>query len=795
MRTVILFTAALTCCYIVKYVLLQMYKLGRNRKKSHLYADYAGCPPCPPELLQEYFEDISQGIGRYRNPHSSAPFQDEIHSNTHTSHAMIQSLRKATLQHCNASADEYVCIITHGATSACHLVAECFPWGDDGEFHYLLDNHTSVVGIQGGIGTDKGVEENGYAPLSKRVTCVSVEEFKDWYCACGDAQTESIQYNYSTLKPFTSQTSVVKNLFAFPAESNFSGSRYSLDIVKFIQDGKQFSVPSKNSERKRFRVLVDAAKASASFPPNLSVYKPDFVVMSYYKIFGYPTGLGALLVHKNAMDDLQPRYFGGGTVDFLIPEKGIVEFKRDVAKFENGTASFLSVPAAVLGFDWLKKACGDPRSIDLSSIEIARKLASILGKLTHSNGQTVCTIYGHWQNIANRNTRMEVEDFQCIQGPTVTFNVFDRNGLAFGSREIQTAASMNGIQLRSGSLCNAGALRHALGIGADEMATWRSSGYSCDGALSTINGAPAGAVRASFGYQSTMMDAERIGNFIRENFCTANEMNSDIQTETVKLDQIFLYPIKSCQPQSVFSWQLDSNGLKFDRHWKIIDPQSHETMTLKSCPMLCKIKPTIDLLNKTLKISFDSEQDDFVTLPIIPDYDEREGVKSYSQANKWLSEKLKRPSCLICLRPSETAKNFSNQSGVLVMYNTTIQGIQKQSKIKEDFLTFALRMRPNMIFSSVGRTGKAFDDDTWSRLICTASSINIEAQYLRPCKRCEMICIDPINGNFHRNKEPLKAIIKAKKGTARETRFSLGSLFEFKRTPSPIQIGIQFTVK
>ena len=38
-------------------------------------------------------------------------------------------------------------------------------------------------------------------------------------------------------------------------------------------------------------------------------------VMSCYKIFGYPTGLGALLMRKDATAILQRNYFGGGTVE------------------------------------------------------------------------------------------------------------------------------------------------------------------------------------------------------------------------------------------------------------------------------------------------------------------------------------------------------------------------------------------------------------------------------------------------------------------------------------------------
>jgi selenocysteine lyase/cysteine desulfurase len=45
-------------------------------------------------------------------------------------------------------------------------------------------------------------------------------------------------------------------------------------------------------------VLVDAAKGCGTMPPDLSRFKADFVAISFYKLFGYPTGLGALLVRN-----------------------------------------------------------------------------------------------------------------------------------------------------------------------------------------------------------------------------------------------------------------------------------------------------------------------------------------------------------------------------------------------------------------------------------------------------------------------------------------------------------------
>ncbi len=48
---------------------------------------------------------------------------------------------------------------------------------------------------------------------------------------------------------------------------------------------------------------------------------PDMVAFSFYKIFGYPTGLGGLLVKASAAPQLSNKtYFGGGTVDSILAE-------------------------------------------------------------------------------------------------------------------------------------------------------------------------------------------------------------------------------------------------------------------------------------------------------------------------------------------------------------------------------------------------------------------------------------------------------------------------------------------
>ena len=88
-------------------------------------------------------------------------------------------------------------------------------------------------------------------------------------------------------------------LLALPLECNFSGRRYDLGAAMAASAG---AGPSGNpsscsgsgsgsgagsgSCEARSLVLVDAAKACATSPPDLSVHPVDFIALSYYKIFG-----------------------------------------------------------------------------------------------------------------------------------------------------------------------------------------------------------------------------------------------------------------------------------------------------------------------------------------------------------------------------------------------------------------------------------------------------------------------------------------------------------------------------
>src|SRR5213076_3527619 len=91
------------------------------------------------------------------------------------------------------------------------------------------------------------------------------------------------------------------NLFAYPAQSNFTGVQHPLEWIE-------------EAHARGWDVLVDCAAFVPTNRLDLSRWQPDFVPISFYKMFGYPTGVGCLLARKSALAKLQRPWFAGGTI-------------------------------------------------------------------------------------------------------------------------------------------------------------------------------------------------------------------------------------------------------------------------------------------------------------------------------------------------------------------------------------------------------------------------------------------------------------------------------------------------
>lgn len=78
--------------------------------------------------------------------------------------------------------------------------------------------------------------------------------------------------------------------------------------------------------------------------------------MSFYKMFGFPTGIGALLVRNDVAMLMRKNWFSGGSVVDVSCESDFCEFKPKYhEKFEDGTLDFLSIDQLRYGFDILEE--------------------------------------------------------------------------------------------------------------------------------------------------------------------------------------------------------------------------------------------------------------------------------------------------------------------------------------------------------------------------------------------------------------------------------------------------------
>lgn len=238
--------------------------------------DHAGATQYSERQIADALTNLASNV--YSNPHTSRATED-----------VIDQVRYKTLGFFNTSTDDYEVIFTSGATASLKLVAETFDFGDNGAFVYLRDNHTSVLGMR----------EVVYA---RKICCLER----------GDLLNDPVSL------PDLSESG--NSLVVFPAQCNFSGFKYPLDLIEKIQE---------SGEQKNRFVFLDAASFVGSNPLDLQKYHPDFVCVSFYKIFGYPTGLGALIVNKRACSVLLKKYYGGGTVKISLSDASKWHEKRD----------------------------------------------------------------------------------------------------------------------------------------------------------------------------------------------------------------------------------------------------------------------------------------------------------------------------------------------------------------------------------------------------------------------------------------------------------------------------------
>ena len=387
---------------------LRESEYGRLDRHDQIYLDYTGGGLHADSQLQAHMKLIGENV--FGNPHSNNP--TSLAMTEHVEHA-----RDYVLKYFNADPADYICCFTSNASGALKLVGESYPFTEGSQYVLTFDNHNSVNGIRM-FAQSRGAKFT-YAPLIAPELRIDVDKLHGLLHSADPTR---------------------HNLFAFPAQSNFSGVKHDLDAVDF-------------AHQHGWDVLVDCAAFAPTNRVDISTIQPDFATFSFYKMFGYPTGLGCLLMRRDKIKTLRRPWFAGGTIQIASVQGNGHYLHENEAAFEDGTVDYLNIPAIETGLRHIESI-----GIDTISTRVECLTGWLIGQLTklhHDNGQPLLKILGP------TNTHM--------RGGTITFTMVDCDGVPIDDRRVEELANKQHISLRTGCFCNPGAGESAHGLGALHM--------------------------------------------------------------------------------------------------------------------------------------------------------------------------------------------------------------------------------------------------------------------------------------------------------------------------------------
>ncbi|KAF9235254.1 PLP-dependent transferase [Melanogaster broomeanus] len=410
---------------------LRRTDFSRLERAGENYVDYMGGAQHPESLVRVHGDFLTQSVM----------------GNTHS--VSNRRAREAVLSFFNAP-PWYTVIFTANASGALKLVGEAFPFKEGSTYVLGADSHNSVHGIRE-FARRRGAQVH-YIPST----------------STGGFVTSTAQDLLRTNRPLSSST---HSLFALTGQSNISNAKNPLSILE-------------HATSLGYYTLLDAAALAPTSVISLTETPVDAMAVSFYKMFGYPTGVGALVVKESFLGVLERPWFAGGMASKLHEQ------------FEDGTINYLSLSAVTDGLRFLTAYLP---FLPLRLSCLTRFLISSLAQLRHdTTGTPVVKILSR---LPSR--RLKFIGDQSDSGSTVSLIFLSPTGEMLPNSFIEYIATTQNISLRTGCMCNPGGAAALLGI-QDFMGR-----LSCG----TIVGNELGVVRISLGLGSDWGDAWRVIKF------------------------------------------------------------------------------------------------------------------------------------------------------------------------------------------------------------------------------------------------------------------------------------------
>ena len=399
----------------------------------------------------------------FGNPHSASP------CSTATTE-LVEDTRRAILDYFNAPPDEYTAVFTPNATGALKLAGEAYPFAPGARCLFTFDNHNSVNGIRE-FARSKGVEVE-YAPLTVPDLRIERRQLSRLLDAADPNRA---------------------NLFAFPAQSNFSGVKHPLEIIDEAHD-------------RGWDVLLDAAAFVPTNRLDLTAVQPglrdDLLLQDVRIPDRRRLSHRAQQLSPEAHAAMVCRRHGQ-----LRDRAGTDAHSREARGRLRGRDAQLpraSRPSDI-GLRYLDRVGIDALQARVSALT-AWMLSELLD-LRHGNGRPLVRIYGPTTMV--------------MRGGTITLNFYDPDGHLLDYRRVEELAIARRISFRTGCFCNPGAGETAEGLTAEDMLAGLEAGgeMTLPRFLQVIQhrgGKSAGAIRVSLGLASNFDDVETFLAFAAE---------------------------------------------------------------------------------------------------------------------------------------------------------------------------------------------------------------------------------------------------------------------------------------
>ncbi|XP_022879405.1 uncharacterized protein LOC111396985 [Olea europaea var. sylvestris] len=212
-------------------------------------------------------------------------------------HAIYGGAEKGTVEHdikmrimdyLNIPENEYGLVFTVSRGSAFKLLAESYPFQTNKRLLTMFDHDSQSVNWMAQSAREKGAKVNSA-----------------WF-KWPSLKLCSTDLRKQILNKRKRKKDSSVGLFVFPVQSRVSGTKYSYQWMALAQQNN-------------WHVLLDAGSLGPKDMDSLglSLFRPDFIITSFYRVFGYdPTGFGCLLIKKSVMSSLQNQsgHAGSGIV-------------------------------------------------------------------------------------------------------------------------------------------------------------------------------------------------------------------------------------------------------------------------------------------------------------------------------------------------------------------------------------------------------------------------------------------------------------------------------------------------